>query len=192
MKPKEVIQKIIEGNASFVKSHDNSYFKSHENRQTPIITMVSCSDSRVQCSAVLPDGINRIFCIRNIGNQVSSSEGSIDYGIYHLKTPVLLILGHSDCGAVKAYMGGYDNEPKTIQRELNRLSPAFVNINEKIEKVRAIKKNTNYQVQVALSKYGELVNKRELAIVGAFYDFANDFKEGHGKLHILSINGKKA
>ncbi len=192
MKPEEVIRQIKEGNAKFFQSHSEDYFKSHKDRQAPIITMISCSDSRVQCSAVLPDGVNKIFCIRNIGNQVSSAEGSVDYGIYHLKTPVLLILGHSDCGAIKAYIKGYDSEPDTIQRELNRLSPAFVNLDEDSDKVKAIRKNTNYQVQVAMSKYAELVNKNELAVVGAYYDFANDFKKGHGKLHILSINGKKA
>lgn len=189
MTPQEVISLIKEGNQLFINKHDEDFFKKHQDRQDPVITMVSCSDSRVQCNTVLPEGINRVFFIRNIGNQIANSEGSVDYGVYHLKTPVLLIVGHSDCGAVKAWHEGYESEPATIQRELNKMNPAFVNEYDTSNKVASIKKNLNYQVQVAMTKYTELVQKNELAVVGAYYDFADDLGKGHGKLNILSING---
>ncbi len=69
------------------------------------------------------------------------------------------------------------------------MNPAFVNEYDASDKVASIKKNLNYQVQVAMSKYAELVHKKELAVVGAYYDFADDLDNGHGKLNILSING---
>jgi len=189
MKPSEVIELIKEGNNVFLENHNDSFFKKHQNRQNPVITMVSCSDSRDQCAAILPEGINRIFFIRNIGNQIANSEGSVDYGILHLKTPVLLIVGHSDCGAVKAWHDGYQDEPSTIQRELNKMNPAFINEYDASNKVASILKNLNYQVQVAMSKYIDLVKNDELAIVGAYYDFANDLGNDHGRLNIISING---
>ncbi len=190
MKPSEVIELVRKGNESFVNQHEEDFFTSHTKKQTPLITLLTCSDSRVQASAILPNPINKVFTIENIGNQISNSEGSVDYGILHLKTPVLLILGHADCGAIKAYSAGYDNEPASIQRELNNLQPAFINADDEESIISRIRKNINYQVKVALSKYSKLVDKDELAIAGAYYDFANDLGDGHGKLHILSINGK--
>lgn len=191
MTPLEVIDLIKEGNKLFRNKHDDGFFKKHQDKQNPIITMISCSDSRVQCNAILPEGINRIFFIRNIGNQISNAEGSVDYGVLHLKTPVLLIVGHSDCGAVKAWYQGYDSEPATIQRELNNMSPAFINEYDDSDEVSSIKKNLSYQIQVAMTKYADLISKKELAVVGAYYDFANDLDNGFGKLNIVSINGVK-
>lgn len=189
MKPKDVIEMIKEGNENFLNSKEEVYFTTHIEKQSPLITMLSCSDSRVQTSAILPDAVNRIFTIENIGNQISNSEGSIDYGIYHLKTPVLLIVGHADCGAIKAYATGYDEEPASIQRELNNLHAAYINEVKDTSILEKTHKNINYQVQVAMSKFAKLVNEEKLAVVGAYYDFANLMKGGFGKLHILSING---
>lgn len=187
----EILKQVVSGNNSFCDDHDGAYFKNHQNTQTPVITLVSCSDSRVDSQALLPDGINQIFCVRNIGNQISGNEGSVDYGVYHLKTPLLIILGHSDCGAIKAYYGGYDDEPASIQRELNKLSPVYINAKDETDPVKKIMKNLNYQVQVALTKYAELVKDGSLTVVGAYYDFADDLGKGHGKLNIISINGTK-
>lgn len=190
MKPSEVIDLIREGNEGFLQGKNTEFFKTHSKKQCPMITMLTCSDARVQSSVILPEPVNNIFCIENIGNQVSNAEGSLDYGILHLETPVLLILGHSDCGAIKAYTAGYDQEPASIQRELNNLQPAFVNIHDEIDLLGRIRKNIDYQVRVTLSKYSEKVRQEKLAILGAYYDFANDMGAGYGKLHILSINGK--
>ncbi|MDP6154828.1 MAG: carbonic anhydrase [Candidatus Thermoplasmatota archaeon] len=120
-----IIQNLLWGNNEFVESHNRDYFAPHMNGQNTFITMLSCSDSRVQPRLLLPDAINRIFAIENIGNQISAAEGSVDYGIYHLKTPVLMILGHSECGAIKAVMAGYADEPAPIKAELDRLSQAI-------------------------------------------------------------------
>ncbi|MDZ7740972.1 MAG: carbonic anhydrase [Bacteroidota bacterium] len=190
MKPSKVIELIRKGNESFVEQHEEGFFTSHTEKQNPLITLLTCSDSRVQTSAILPDPINKIFTIENIGNQISNSEGSVDYGILHLKTPVLLILGHADCGAIKAYSAGYEHEPASIQRELNNLQPAFINADEDEDIISRIRRNINYQINVALAKYSELVDKGELVIVGAYYDFANDLGKGRGRLHILNLNGK--
>ncbi len=186
----KIIEQIRSGNLDFCQSNDNTYFKLHMEQQSPAITMVSCSDSRVQSNALIADAVNKVFTIRNIGNQISSVEGSVDYGIYHLKTPVLLIVGHSECGAVKAWHNGYTDEPVTIQRELDRLSPAFTDEDDRTGIVKSIMNNLEYQVQVAMSKYADLVTDGTLTIVGAYYDFANDLGNGYGKLNIITINGK--
>ena len=59
--------------------------------------------------------------IETIGNQMTSSQGSVDYGILHLHTPVLLNMGHTDCGAIKAFMKGYEKENDAVKCELDNL-----------------------------------------------------------------------
>ena len=192
----EIIKQIVEGNNEFISKNHPDFFLSHSKSQNPFITLLTCSDSRVQTNAILPDSINKIFTIENIGNQILSSEGSVDYGILHLKTPVLLILGHSDCGAVKAFMNGYEGEPKSIKHELDFLKDVNLNLekNSSDFEERLLQnslKNIDYQASIAVNKYAEKINNRELIVLGLFYDFNNELNKGFGKLSIVNINGKK-
>ena len=188
------IKTILSGNNKFVESRNSDYFAPHMNGQNPFITMVTCSDSRVQPTVLLPDAINKIFAIENIGNQILTAEGSVDYGIYHLRTPVLLILGHSDCGAIKAVMAGYAEEPGPITAELDRLKQAISPMDKESDPQKRllnnIIKNVDYQVGVGVDKYNDLVKDEKLAVVGAFYDFRNELREGYGRLIIINVNGK--
>lgn len=190
MKPAEVVELLKNGNEKFFKARGPDYFRSHIDRQAPLITLLTCSDSRVQSSAILPDPANNIFTVENIGNQVSTSEGSLDYGILHLKTPVLLIVGHSCCGAIKAYSGGYSSEPASIQLELDQLHPVFSGKDRASGIFSRTIQNIKYQVKIAMEKYSKQVAVGELIIAGTYYDFADDFKQGHGRLIFLSLNGK--
>lgn len=191
----DIINEIIVNDNNFVKSHNKEYFAEHSKKQKPYITLVTCSDSRVQPEILLSDPINKIFCVENIGNQILSSEGSVDYGVYHLKTPVLLILGHSDCGAISAFMNGYANELVSIKNELDNLKPAIVQKSDyddfEKELLINIELNIDYQVEVALQKYSQLIEKNKLCVIGAYYDFKNDCSEKCGKVLIVNINGDK-
>ena len=75
-----------------------------------------CSDSRVQSEAFRIQNVNDLFIVRNIGNQVINSSGSIEFGIRFLKTPVLLIVGHSGCGAIEAVVNNIDVQNGCIER----------------------------------------------------------------------------
>jgi carbonic anhydrase len=71
--------------------------------QHPIASILSCSDSRVPVETVFDQGIGDIFVIRVAGNVCNVDEaGSIEYGAEHLGTPLLIVLGHTQCGAVTA------------------------------------------------------------------------------------------
>ena len=71
--------------------------------QHPIATILSCSDSRVPPEFIFDQGIGDLFVIRVAGNVADTDEtGSAEYGVDHLKTPVLMVMGHSSCGAVTA------------------------------------------------------------------------------------------
>jgi len=77
------------------------------NGQRPFVTMLSCSDSRVPLELDDDQGIGDIFVVRVAGNVCGVHEmGSIEYGVDHVGTPLLVILGHTQCGAVTAAATG--------------------------------------------------------------------------------------
>jgi high affinity sulfate transporter 1 len=193
--PPEIVAQIVLGNNYFTQTHPHEYFESFSYEQKPYITLVTCSDSRVPLNSLMPDTSNKVFSIQNIGNQILSTEGSVDYGIYHLKTPLLFFLGHSDCGAIKAYLKGFDNETYNIKHELDFLRP---NIKENIAEkdfaklhTQIIEKNLDYQVNIACKKYKDLILAGNLTVMAGFYDFQGEFGKGMGDIVIVNVNKHK-
>jgi len=190
-RPQDIIAQIVLGNNYFTQTHPKQYFDSFSFEQKPYITLVTCADSRVPLNSLMPDTSNRVFAIQNIGNQILSNEGSVDYGIYHLKTPILLFLGHSDCGAIKAYLKGFDNESYNIKHELDFLRPTIKELEIKdFGKLhsRIIEKNLDYQVNIACKKYKDLIREEKLVVVAAMYDFRGEFGKGNGDVVIVNVN----
>ncbi len=191
----DIVAQIILGNNYFTQTHPREYFEGFSLEQKPYITLVTCSDSRVPLNALMPDTSNKVFSIQNIGNQILSTEGSVDYGIYHLKTPLLLFLGHSDCGAIKAYLDGFEKESYGIKHELDFLQP-IIRENQQCNDLenlqcRVIEKNIDYQVNIAFKKYKDLVQNGELTIMGGFYDFRGEYGKGQGDIVIVNVNKHK-
>jgi high affinity sulfate transporter 1 len=193
--PPEIVAQIVLGNNYFTQTHPKEYFESFEYEQKPYLTLVTCSDSRVPLNSLMPDTSNRVFTIKNIGNQILSTEGSVDYGIYHLKTPMLMFLGHSDCGAIKAYLKGFEDESFNIKHELDFLRPSIKDIetNRDFEKLHThvIEKNLDYQVNIAYKKYKDLILQGKLVIMAGFYDFKGEFGKGMGDIVIVNVNKVK-
>lgn len=190
-----IIRAMIEGNSSFMNDHQKEYFKPFEKAQTPEVTLVTCSDSRVQVGIFGGDATNRIFVIRDIGNQIIPVFGSVDYGVIHLKTPLLLILGHTHCGAMKSILADYDNEPFDIIRELDHLSIPVRHLKHAGEEgeeiwLEAVESNVDYQVRLAVKKYKRLIDAGMLTVIGAVDDFINAYGQGHGKVSLVNINGE--
>jgi carbonic anhydrase len=78
-----------------------------EKGQHPYALIVTCADSRVPVEHVFNAGLGELFVIRNAGNVVGDFEmGSIEYGVHHLGVKVVVVLGHSKCGAVGATLAG--------------------------------------------------------------------------------------
>jgi carbonic anhydrase len=186
-----MVTQIVLGNNYFTQTHPREYFESFSLEQKPYITLVTCADSRVPLNALMPDTSNKVFSIQNIGNQILSTEGSVDYGIYILKTPLLFFLGHSDCGAIKAYLKGFDNEADSIQHELDFLRPTIKeSVVRDLEKLHSqvIEKNLDYQVNIAYKKYRDLLQAGQLTIMAGFYDFKGEYGKGMGDIVIVNVN----
>jgi carbonic anhydrase len=182
---KDLMRNLVQDNAQFVRSHGPAHFSHFVDGQHPRATVVTCSDSRVHTHALdaTPDG--DLFMVRNIGNQISSNEGSVEYGVHHLHTPVLLIVGHSACGAIKAASGDYSAESAPIRRELDTLQ-----VPKGEAGMNSVKLNVNNQVSLAMTKFEEEVMSGKLTVVGAVYDFRNELAQGQGKLVVVNVNGE--
>ena len=191
--PEKALKDVVEGNDIFVKVGNPESFKKYANAQHPFVTMITCSDARVHPTIFNFDPIDNVFVIRNVGNQIYNSCGSIDYGIYHLHTPVLLVLGHTHCGAVKAAMGDYSGETTCIKNELDGLHlPLMWDDGQgSFEKrwLDNVERNVDFQVKYCVNKYHDLVAEGKLAVVGAVYDFLNAYGHGEGRVVITNLNG---
>lgn len=182
---KDVMRNIAQDNRNFVRTHAPAYFSHFVDGQHPRATVVSCSDSRVHMHALdaSPDG--DLFVIRNIGNQVATAEGSVEYGVHHLHTPLVLIVGHTACGAIKAAASDYSKESGPIRNELDTIQ-----IPKGEPGMSSIKLNVNNQVKRVMQKWEEEIITGKLTVVGAIYDFRNELKQGQGRLVVVNVNGE--
>lgn len=182
-----ILQEMQADNAAFVAGRDAAFFQGLGKGQHPRATVVMCSDSRVQTGLLdrTPEG--DVFVIRNIGNQFATAKGSVQYGVNHLSTSLLLFLGHSSCGAVHAASGDTSTLEPEVRREL-----ATLRIVKGGSNLDGVKANVNHQVAEALQEWGKQVREGHLMIVGAVYDFNDDMKHGKGNLVIINVNGETA
>ncbi len=186
---RNMMKNIRDDNDKFmaVHRHDDRFFELQELKQCPRTTIVGCADSRVHTTNFDLRPLGDIFFIRNIGNQIEPCLGSIDYGILHQHTSLLIFLGHSKCGAVTAVSKGDDVE-ESIK---NELAPMVVThrgrntTNEQIDE--NIFENVHHQVSKAYTRYQELVDSHQLWIVGAVYDFT---RQGRGELKVIQVNNR--
>lgn len=184
--PDDVIKKLKEGNVRFVENNrtypnqdDNRLNVTAEKGQFPYATVIACSDSRVPVEHIFDAGIGDIFVIRVAGNVVDIDEaGSIEYGVHHLHTPVLVILGHTNCGAVTAVCRG-DEVHGNIPKLVDNIEPAVKKakhehgdeFNDKVLE-ESIKNNVWQSVEdlIEISPVTvELMKEGKLKVVGAIY-----------------------
>jgi carbonic anhydrase len=135
----EAFERLKEGNRRFVDgklihAHQAADWRMHlTSGQQPFATILSCSDSRVPPELVFDQGFGDLFIIRVAGNIVDSDVlGSISYAMIHLKTPLLVVMGHEKCGAVKAAIeiaDGADHEMRFIEGLIDRILPAVSTVN---------------------------------------------------------------
>ena len=109
----KVLGELMEGNERFrtgEAKHPRSTedcWKTLAQRQAPLAIIVGCSDSRVPPEILFDAGVGDLFVIRVAGNVLGRDAlGSLEYAVEHLKTPLLVVLGHSDCGAISAVVRG--------------------------------------------------------------------------------------
>lgn len=100
---------LRQGNERFVTEHSDHAHLTARRRgevakgQHPFATILACSDSRLPVEAIFDQGFGDLFMVRVIGNVAKADEiASVEYGAVHLETPVVVVMGHTSCGAVTA------------------------------------------------------------------------------------------
>lgn len=193
------IKTLIEGNTRFVlgtvthpRSDKMRVSKTAADGQQPIATVLYCSDSRVPIELLFDCGIGDLFGVRVAGNVANVDEvGSIEYGTGHLHTPLLLVMGHTKCGAVTAVVSG---------DKLGGSIPALVgSIIKSVDKTKrrmpglpreviipvAIIDNVWQSIEDVFAKSEEvceLVKQGKLTVLGSLYDIET------GKISILGTH----
>jgi carbonic anhydrase len=187
----QALKELLDGNGRFVKGQPASPrrgpedFRGLADAQYPEAVIVSCADSRVAPEILFDVGVGDIFVVRIAGNVVNGAgvtvKGSIEYAIAELNVPLIVVLGHSNCGAVKAakqHIDAKDSLPGAINGLVELIKPAVTQSKgqpgDPLE--NAIRKN----VEIGVARLKELepilaprVKDGKLKVVGAVYDLRN-------------------
>lgn len=147
--------------------------------QEPMATILACSDSRDPVELIFDRGVGDLFVVRVAGNVTGLSElATIEYGVTHLGTPVLIVMGHSKCGAVTAAVQGtelHGHLPALISLIKPAAAQAKLSAAEEEIVPRAIELNVWQQVENLFTRSAllrEAAAAGEVQIVGAVYDIA--------------------
>jgi carbonic anhydrase len=190
----EALQRLREGNARFVAGEVASQATDHRVRreqltdgQAPFAIIVGCSDSRAPVEVVFDQGLGDLFVVRVAGNIVSNTQlGSIEFAAAELGARLVLVLGHTRCGAVEAALRAVrdDKEPgsdnlrrivDTIRPSAHRALAEARNLCED-DLVDAIgRENVRHSVETIRNASGiirQLIEDEGLEVVGAEYSLA--------------------
>ncbi len=194
--PNQVIKEILQTNLS-PTSPPKLANRSIKNK-APHITWLADSDPALSPHLILPTGANNIYAVRNIGSQLTTATGSVDYGVVILHTPVLLITTTSDNNAIQSLLTHPKELPDATRQELHHLFSPFKAIQDSQiksptnlanQQKTLLEKNIDYQVNLATQRYRERIRAGRLVVIGSILDTNNTYKHGKGRLIIINING---
>jgi carbonic anhydrase len=179
---------LKEGNARFVEGKPvcgpmtAQRVKQLKAGQSPFAIVVGCSDSRVPIETIFDQAPGRLFVVRVAGNFITDDGlGSIEYAIAVLKSSLLLVLGHSSCGAVHATVDFVENgkpQPGHIQNLVQAIEPAAKKAKSESGDwlANAIAENVKMNVNGAASRseiVADAVRQGKLQVVGGVYDLGS-------------------
>src|SRR5271166_2410633 len=179
--PDAALAELMAGNKRFTSgrmtSHeqDLAILRQHtEEKQEPYAAVLSCADSRVPVELAFDQSIGHIFVNRVAGNVITPEIiGSLEYGAAVLGTKVILVMGHSHCGAVKAAIQGKE-VPGQISSLFPHIQPAVEQAGDNLESTT----KANARIQAALLRESStvvsgMVKQGKLKVVAAHYDIAS-------------------
>ena len=179
--PEEALKRLLEGNKRMVSGLLQGPDRSQARRlevaggQKPFAVVVTCSDSRVPPELLFDQGYGDIFVVRTAGNVVDDvALGSIEYAIEHLGAKLVVVLGHSKCGAVKAVVDG-GALPGHLPAIAGMIQPAVEKSRGKPGELmaNAVRMNVKMVAQRIIQATPEMTEKVEdceIRVVGGYYD----------------------
>ena len=184
--PDEALELLVEGNEAFLAGRQPNPDLSAERRlelargQAPFAAYVTCSDSRVPPELLFGRGLGELFIIRNAGNTLDTvAMGSVEYAVAELRVPLVVVMGHESCGAVKAAMAVVEENarfPGAIGAMVEPIIPAVLEARgaEGDATEAAVRQNVRRQVAALREQSEPLMLEPQasgaLKVVGAYYD----------------------
>ena len=186
--PDAALAELMAGNKRFSSGqpthheHDVAILKQRTvEKQEPFAAVLSCADSRVPVELIFDQSLGHIFVTRVAGNMATSEIiASLEYGAAVLGIPVILVMGHASCGAVKATIQGKD-VPGQISTLFPHIQPAVDQAGQNLE--AATKANAKIQAKLlreASTVIAGLAKENKVKVVAGYYDVAT------GAVEILS------
>jgi carbonic anhydrase len=178
--PDEALKKLVEGNDRFVNQKRTNRNQTKERLvevakgQEPFAAILGCADSRVPGEIVFDQGLGDLFVCRVAGNIATPEDvGSLEFGTLVLGAKVLVVMGHTSCGAVKAAIQGGEL-PGSIGSLIKSIDIGSVAPKSEApgDVDKAAQANVNHQVETLKKSpiLSDLITKNKLKIVGAYYD----------------------
>lgn len=192
----EAMTRLLEGNRRFASNQVIGPHRSESRRleivngQQPLATILGCVDSRVPPELIFDQGLGDLFVIRSAGQVIDDALlGSIEFGVAELGIPLIMVLGHSKCGAVTATVETLEHHlasEGSIGKLVENIAPAVRQAaGQGLELIDAA---ARIHVALAIGKLSRspllsaAMKETRLKIVGAFYDLST------GLVEILDLN----
>ena len=179
----EALQRLIDGNQRFLAGAPSGVLSEVAKRealkdgQAPFAVILGCADSRVSPELVFDQGLGELFVVRTAGHVATPVElGSIEYAVEHLGARLIVVLGHSSCGAVQATLGAMDDPDgdatPNISELIEHIRPGLTSLESAAGAERlteAVSANVRATVE-GLSAGSDVLRERgDLVIMGAVY-----------------------
>jgi carbonic anhydrase len=189
--PAECLQLLREGNERFVRgAPDRTQLGWHPgivDGQRPFAAVLGCSDSRAPAELVFDQGLGSLFVVRVAGNVVApSGVGSVEFAVSRFATPLVLVMGHTGCGAIDATLASLENgeapESKNIRAITERIRPHIEGVfrlarEQKLPRQVLLREATRANILASADqlRHGSailegLVSSGRVAVVGAEYE----------------------
>ncbi|HTO68954.1 MAG TPA: carbonic anhydrase [Myxococcota bacterium] len=189
--PQDALKRLIEGNKQFATdTRASDAFVTRARRleltktQEPFAIVLGCSDSRVPAEIVFDQGLGDLFVIRVAGNIVAPSQiGSVEFAAARFGSPLVVVLGHSQCGAILATLEELrrpsENQSRNLQSIVDRVRPSVETLletelaNDEDALVRSAVR-ANIRASVQQLRHGsqiieQMIQDERLVVVGAEY-----------------------
>lgn len=186
--PQEALARLREGNRRFVRGEGLAIRRWHPGLaegQAPIAAVLGCSDSRAPAEYVFDQGLGDLFVIRVAGNIVAPSlVGSVEFAASQFGTRLVVVMGHTQCGAINATVRALENEgtaeSRNLQSIVDRITPHVAHLfagpgNHEVRLAAAVHANavaSARELRQSSPLLQKLVDDGRVIIVPAMYDLA--------------------
>jgi carbonic anhydrase len=195
MTPQEALDILIDGNHRFANNLTankdlHNLVMMTKDKQHPFVSMLSCSDSRAPVEMVFDQALGDVFSVRLAGNIASDKAiGSLEFGCKYLGSKLIVVLGHTGCGAVKAacdnFKDGHIGEITNLIKPAVRLEKSILQSRDS-SNAEFVAKVCELSVQVQMDEIihsseilQDMLANKQIAIVGGIYDLAT------GNVHFM-------